>query len=155
MNYKSVCNKVPESLFLPIIITFIALFIPSLAGAQGGQSQSTEKEQPAFCKIKLNSKEFNLKANKAGFFPQVLGFQPSAVVPITVVYPQGAPGEKVIISAEDGGGFENNKKAIVVSLDAEKKCVFNFRLSLHDGLFEIILRKGEDAKMIQLWVGED
>jgi hypothetical protein len=155
MTHTSPYPKQFRCFLLPLCFFVNISFCSNSVCAQGGQSSAPEKEEEAWCKVKVNNNEYILKANKEGFFPQVSNFQPSTVVPIIVTYPQGIPGEKIILSAEDGGSFDNKKKAMTYFLNAEKNFVFNFHFTQNDGVFEIILRKGQDAKVIQLWVGEE
>lgn len=98
---------------------------------------------------------YQLKPNQLGFFDQVSNIQPLQVVPVEVSYPQGKVGEKVILAAEDGGRFDNGKMFSSAELDAQKKISFNFQVSDQSGIFHVSLRKGNDIKVIQLWVGRD
>lgn len=153
MTHTFFCGKKSVSSLLPLIMFSNLLFFSASTNAQGGTP--AEKEETVICKLSVSNKIYDLKATKAGFFPQVSNVKPSTIVPITVTYPQGIADEKVVLAAEDGGRFDNNKSVMTVFLDAEKKCVFNFHLTKNDGLFDITLHKGNDAKTIQLWVGEE
>lgn len=104
---------------------------------------------------RIPNKIYQLKPNQLGLFDQVSNIQPLQIVPVEVSYPQGKTGEKVILAAEDGGRFDNGKMFSILQLDAQRKVSFNFQVSDQSGIFHVSLRKGNDIKVIQLWVGHD
>ncbi|MEJ7685317.1 MAG: hypothetical protein WKG06_47240 [Segetibacter sp.] len=90
-----------------------------------------------------------------GSFDRVSDIQPWQIVPIEIFYPKGRRGEKVVLSVEDGGTFDNNKRVKVLPLDSQNKISFNFRVAGDEGIYTITLSKGNDTKEVKLWVGSE
>ena len=97
----------------------------------------------------------DLYPNQIGYFDQISGIQPLETVIIEISYPDGNVGEKVLLSAEDGGKFENGKRIKLLQLDNQKKVFFDFQVSDQLGIYRVSLRKGNDTKVVQLWVGPE
>ena len=135
-----------------MVIYFSFFGGPLSLWAQFGVSM---KETPATCRMKVNNKDYTLTSNLNGYFMQVSGVKPLTVILIEVTYADGSAGEKVVVTAEEGGRFDNQKQVMAVKLDNEKKCHFNFQVSSQEGIFEVSLYKGDDTKVIRLWVGEE
>jgi hypothetical protein len=138
------------SLLAPVS-TMLLLLFSSAALAQG----QPEEPEIAICKIKANNRDYQSRSNDEGYFMLVSAIPPKALIPIEVIYPGGKAGEKVVLTAVNDGFFDNKKQVKVVQLDRQKKCTFTFQLTSHPGLFEVVLRKGADAKVVQLWVGKE
>jgi hypothetical protein len=79
--------------------------------------------------------------------------QPRAKVPLTVTYPDARPGDEVIIQALDGGTLANGQMAMRLTLDGQCGCEFTFEALAGQGVQRILVRKGRDEKLIDLWVG--
>jgi hypothetical protein len=153
MNRNLVCShNVFQRLSTKAILGILSLLLFHSAAMTQEQSEAAEI---AVCRIKANNRQYQSRANDDGYFMIVSGIPPLAVVPIEVVYPGGKAGEKVVLTAINDGSFDNQKQVKVLQLDKQKKCTFTFRLTSHPGLFEIVLRKGSDAKVVQLWVGKE
>ncbi len=147
-----------------------------------GQEKRSEWGEQAICRFKLTNKALadnarraqapsesagtartrstpnkyvQVEPNQAGFFDRVSNIRPGAVIPITVLYPQGRKGEKVVVLVQDGGSLEKEKKVEELTLDSRREISFRFRATSSPGLFRIMLRKGNDEKVINLWVGEE
>lgn len=142
--------------FLSLLLIFIsflsAVIIPFNATAQNDERVANKI---ATCRMKVNNKDYELKANVGGYFPRITNVQPNAVIPIKILYPAGKAGEKVVVSVVDGGQLDNGKTVKVVQLDSQKQCVFNFQTSNNLGLFRLLLYKGDDEKIVQIWVGAE
>lgn len=93
--------------------------------------------------------------NRIGYFNQISNVEPQQKVLIEVAYPNAKAGDKVAIAVADGGTLENNQKASVLQLNSQKKLSFNFFADTDLGIYRIMLRKGNDTKVVQLWVGDD
>lgn len=98
---------------------------------------------------------YEVKPNQIGFFDQVSFIQPNQIVSIEIAYPNGEKGDQILMSAEDGGKFEDGKRISASQLNAQKKLFFKFQVAGNLGMYRISLRKGNDSKVVQLWVGGD
>ena len=153
MNPNNIYKRpVCRALFITVVLSLAGLvFLGSPVAAQG----QPENRNDATCKIKVGNKEYQSSANERGYFSRVSGIQPGALVFIEVAYPGGKRGEKVVLAAEDGGSFDNQKLVKVVQLNDQGKCSFTFQLTSEPGIFEIFLRKGTDSNAVQLWAGKE
>lgn len=157
---------------LPLWIFFFFIFI--VPGNSNAQVQSRFTNNPAvdgemaFCTIKVDnvqkrgrrlvttdSKSYKVTPNQNGSFDQVSDIKPLQKVPIEVYYPHGRSGEKVVISVEDGGTLDGNKRVRAVLLNGQNKISFNFQTAAAPGIYTIKLYKGDDIKEVQLWVGPE
>lgn len=93
--------------------------------------------------------------NQAGYFDRVTNIQPLQKVTIQTTYPKGHAGEKVAVIVLDGGTLENNEKAKILQLDRKRGIDFTFQTAGDAGIYRILLRKGNDTKVVQLWVGPE
>ncbi|MBE7173358.1 MAG: hypothetical protein INR73_22490 [Williamsia sp.] len=135
-------------------------------------AQDLIKEEAATCKITLGNdvkrerirsklpaavqdRTHELKSGQTGFFNRVSHLRPSQTVQIELSYPEGRAGEKVSVMVADGGKLDNGKRVKVVELDKQKKFSFGFQTTENAGIYRIILRKGFDSKVVQLWVGAE
>lgn len=145
-----------QKAFLPSLFFAINISILLVASTAGAEAQVNRgAREKTLCKMKMNNKDYQLFSNTNGHFLSLADVRPFTIIPIEVSYPQGIPGEKIVISAEDGGTLDNKRAVMVGSLDDQKRCVFNFQVTDQKGIFEVALRKGKDRKVIQLWVGDD
>lgn len=116
---------------------------------QESKSPSASKISPAAIKT------HKPLLNQAGYFDRVSNLQPQQQVSVQLVYPKARAGEKIAIMVLDGGTLDNNKKDKVVQLGRDKKVMFNFQPAHDPGIYRIVLRKGVDTKVVQLWVGPE
>src|SRR5438874_1644121 len=126
MNTKTSYQTHFSLFVLYAICLLIAISFPLNSKAQNQPAADGEK---AICKIIANNKVYTLKPNQIGNFDKVYNVSPLATVPIEVAYHNGNPGEKVIITAEDGGRLDNNKRVKIMQLDNQKKISFSFQVS--------------------------
>ncbi len=142
------------SYLLPVFTFLFFIFTNAI-------SQPLRMGENATCTIKVGEKYVVTKPNQIGHFNRVYNIPPLSIVPIEVYYPDGKAGEKVVITALDGGtvleGTDPAKGSIGRSTDLneQKKCVFNFMLTENSGLFRITVAKGTDMKVVQIWVGPE
>ncbi|HEY5893346.1 MAG TPA: hypothetical protein VIT91_08960 [Chthoniobacterales bacterium] len=108
----------------------------------------------AVAAVSYAGRKYSLQPTQYGFFDRVL-IGPSAKVPVQVTYPDGEPGEKVIVEVEDGGQLDNNSILAVQALDDEKRLAFVFQATDQTGIFRITLRKGDDVKTLNFWAGPE
>jgi hypothetical protein len=149
------------------ISLFLSFSLPLFLHAQQKQQSGRAVDgEMATCTIKVThmqkkggktvstaSESYNLTPNQMGTFDLVPDIQPMQKIPVEIAYPQGRSGEKVIIEVMDGGSIDDNKKVKVVQLNSGNKISFNFQVASDPGMYRVTLRKGEDVKEIQLWVG--
>jgi hypothetical protein len=81
--------------------------------------------------------------------------QPGAQVPLEVTYPNARGGEEIIIQVLDGGTLPNGQMAMKLTLDEAKTAGFEFRSLATRGVQRVLVRKGRDEKIINLWAGAD
>ncbi|WP_172623228.1 RHS repeat protein [Flavisolibacter ginsenosidimutans] len=133
---------------MPVLLVMAGVFLlPPKTFSQ--QKQTIEKAE---CKIAYDGKSYQLKPTDGGYFQRLDGVQPNSVLPIEVAYPDAKAGEKVVAQVLDGGKLDEGVFVKAISLDADKKCVFNFTTTDQLGLFRVLLTNGFDEKVIQVWV---
>jgi hypothetical protein len=106
-------------------------------------------------KLRTENARYELKANQIGNFNCIYNIAPFEKVPIEMIYTKGVIGENVIISVEDGGKLDNNKGVKVVQLDRRKMVAFIFQAAGDPGMYRLLVTKGSDTKVVQLWVGPE
>lgn len=99
-------------------------------------------------------KQHQLKTNSLGYFNKVSNIEPLEKLGIEIFYPKGSSGEQVVVSVEDGGIIDG-KRIKVLQLDHDKKATFTFQAGGDPGIYKLLISKGSDCKMLQLWVGPD
>ena len=126
------------------ILFFSSLFIPL-----GGSAQSPRSEA-ASCKITLNQKSFELKLNEGGYF-QRLDIRSLDILLVEVFYPNGKAGEAIVAQVLDGGNINGENVVKQLILDNQKMLSFDFHTTSNVGLFRVLLTKGYDQKIVQVW----
>ena len=152
MNTKTSHQK-DCSLF--VLCAASLLFTISFSTNSRAQGKWAVDGEIAICKITVNNKVYVLPPNQIGNFTRVYNIQPLSTIAVEVLYPKSTPGEMVIISAEDGGMLDNNKKVKVTQLDNQKKVTFNFQTFYEPGINKLTIQKGKDTKFIQLAINSD
>lgn len=125
------------------------------AKAQEQITSQLEEGKTVTCKIQVNNKTYELSPNEIGYFPRKANIPPLDSVPIEITYPSGRTGEKVLISIIDGGKLDNGKAVKVVTLDNQNKLSFGFKVANYPGLYRVLVKKGNDTNIVQLWVGAE
>ncbi|MGB8194258.1 MAG: hypothetical protein WCF67_20165 [Chitinophagaceae bacterium] len=169
---KCIVSQAARNILLPVLFP-LCMFL-SLPSA--GQSARSFKGEAAFCEIVvtgkvvapgtaskgdgisppvLQSRTYKPLLNQMGHFDQVSNLAPQQKVPVSIGYPNGRPGEKIAIVVLDGGVIDDNEKAKIVELDRRKRILFNFQPATDEGLYRVAIRKGNDIKVVQLWVGAE
>lgn len=130
-------------------------------GAQPAQPVSTVAghavEYPGrFAKatVQVDGKSYQLTPNQIGNFPRVL-VQPKDTIHVQVAYPQGQPGDAVVVETEDGGNLDGKKMANITALDGQQKVQFNFQTTSQPGIYHVALRNGPDVKVLNFWAGPE
>jgi hypothetical protein len=114
-------------------------------------------------RVQVGGRAYELTPNQVGNFQRIY-VQPSETIPVEVAYEQGKAGERVAVSAEDGGGVWQGVSGkgqgaggtgTVATLDERLRIAFNFRATEHRGIHRVVLRKGADVKVLDFWVGQE
>jgi hypothetical protein len=93
-------------------------------------------------------------ANVRGEFPRV--FVPaSAIIAASVPFPDAQAGEKVAVQAEDGGALLNATAQGFVTIDDAHHASLQFKVSAHEGIHRVTLRRGSETHMLEFWVGPE
>lgn len=165
MYHKIIPDKAFRSLLLLAASTCVlSLFFSFESKAQEKRAVHGEK---ATCLVKIpgkNNGNDNEKAlptdhqailNQMGYFDKITDIPPLENIPIEIHYPDGSPGEKVVILVHDGGLLDNGNNVKVAKLDHENKLSFSFQVTDHPGIHRVMLKKELDTKVVQLWVGPE
>ena len=99
-------------------------------------------------------KSVTLEPNALGLFPRVLLAQ-KQTVPITVTYPDGEPGEVLVISAEDGGKVNGTSPVQTAKLDSNRQVHFKFNTTQNEGVYHVTVRRGAEQQQFDFWVGTE
>lgn len=153
--------------FLPSIVPLIiATGTLMLLGTTSGQSQTPslhensrvqplpQFRQQAQASVRVNGKTITLEPNTLGIFPRVY-VQPSDSIAVKVAYQDANPAEGVDVQVEDGGQIiESKSVGHHGKLNESGVIAFTFKVTDQLGIYRVILRKGEDVKQLEFWVGD-
>lgn len=92
--------------------------------------------------------------NVRGEFPRVL-VSASAIIAASVPFPDARPGEKIAVQAEDGGALLDAATQGFVTIDATHGAPVKFKVSAHDGMHRVTLRRGGETRVLEFWVGAE
>lgn len=115
--------------------------------------------QRAVAKVQRAGKDYRLTPNQVGTFQRIY-VQPGETVPIAISYPNGQPGDPVLIEAEDSGklraqaGGGGGNVGMTGRLNDQRTVEFAFEVSQNRGIHRVLLRKGNDVKVLDFWAGE-
>jgi hypothetical protein len=113
----------------------------------------------AVAKVQREGKDYRLTPNQVGTFQRIY-VQPGETVPIAISYPNGQPGDPVLIEAEDSGkllaqaGIGGGSVGMTGRLNDQRTVEFAFEVSQNRGIHRVLLRKGNDVKVLDFWAGE-
>ena len=130
------------------VILFFSLFFVNAKS----QQVAVLNTAAVTCKINIADKQYSLKPNNIGYFNRISGIKPLQVIPVEIKYPQGKPGDKIIIAVEDGGSLNDGKAVDVLQLDSNKKISFSFQAGKYSGIYHIRIKSGHDSKFVRFWV---
>jgi hypothetical protein len=104
--------------------------------------------------VTVGGQEYQLSSNQIGCFQRVY-VEPRAKIPVQLTYPDGNPGDTVVVESEDGGRIiESNKIVYVGNLGDDRNLAFQFETTTQQGTYRVVLRKGADVKQLEFWVGQ-
>jgi hypothetical protein len=118
-------------------------------------ASSSIRGEMAICKIKINKKQFIRSLNQNNAFERVYRLQPAAIAFIEVNFPQASTGDTVVAEVHDGGVLNDSSTVLAMEMSNDKKINFKFTAGSNPGVYSISLKKGNDIKTIELWVGEE
>lgn len=139
--------------------TFILITANAQCQAQHQENTPDEHRLPQFrqhaeVELKVAGKTYSLSPNEIGVFPMVY-VQPWDTIVLKTAYREGKSGEGVDVQVEDGGLIVESKSiGHHGKLDHEGKLAFSFQVTNQLGIYRVILRKGEDIKQLEFWVGD-
>lgn len=110
--------------------------------------------------VTLGKRTHPLQASNKGFFPE-LDMGPTMRARVELHFPEGRPGDKVIIAAMDGGRVMlqdadrriSPAKETTHVIGADRKVRFIFESGSGDGIFRVMIRRGMEARFLPFWVG--
>jgi hypothetical protein len=100
-----------------------------------------------------------LTPNQVGTLVPRVEMTQNRTVPVSIAYPNGSVGERVIVAVEDGGqlseagsgGKRGAQRVMSLSLDDQRTVNFDFTATGGPGMFRVTVRKGGDVKRVELW----
>jgi hypothetical protein len=92
--------------------------------------------------------------NVRGEFPRVL-VAASTTVSASVPFAEAQPGEMIAVQAEDGGALLEVAAQGSVIIDAARCASVQFKVSAHDGIHRVTLRRGGETRVLEFWVGAE
>jgi hypothetical protein len=104
--------------------------------------------------VTVGGQEYQLSSNQIGCFPRIY-VEPQATIPVKLSYPDGNPGDSVVVEVEDGGHLNGRQMAEVATLDDQKTVQFQFQTTEQSGIYRIALLNGADTKVLNFWVGQE
>jgi hypothetical protein len=128
--------------------------IPLVTGTAARPRQATPPaDAPVTAQVMVGEKRYVVQADGEGVFvprvPTAIGARPA----VRVAFPDGEPGEPVVVQVEDGGVLENNEPTKLAHLDERRQMEFALQMTRNPGLFRVVLRKGAETRTLQFWAG--
>ena len=136
------------ALWLATLSLSLVAFSPSASAQSAGISG-----ERAYARITRSKQALTVNPSQVGNFPTI-DVRPQAAIQIEVIYLEGTAGQAVTLTAQEGGTLGNGKPTQDITLDSQKKAVFTFATGSGRGLYQVLLRKGTDFKVLEFWVGE-
>jgi hypothetical protein len=92
--------------------------------------------------------------NVRGEYPRVL-VPASAIIAASVPFAGAQPGEKIAVQAEDGGALLDAAGQGFVAIDEAHRAPVQFKVSAHEGMHRVTLRRGGETRVLEFWVGPE
>jgi len=100
--------------------------------------------------VRVGTRESSFEANALGLFPRVpIGLDETVCVAVS--YPDGQPGDLVVVQSEDGGRLDNGQIVMRTTLNDARQVQFSFTSTMEGGLYRVCLRKGFNEKRLEFW----
>ena len=131
-------------------------FAVSASGGSASEDLSPEGalEGPIAAEIKAGGGVIRSAPNALGLFPRV-NIALEEKVEVSVVYAEAQPGDMVVVQAEDGGVLDQNRTALQLKLDGERRLRFAFKSTAEGGIYRVTLRRGFEEKRLEFWGGRE
>ena len=148
INQRRNCRYVLAVIAVDLFLTIAFPFVLTTRG------YPVVDGEMAYATISVGELKYeHMTPNQNSSFNRIYNIQPLTTVAIEINYLNGNKGDKVVARVEGGGVLENGKGVQVIPLDGSRNIKFNFQVSDSPGLYRVTLRKGNDEKTVQLWVG--
>jgi hypothetical protein len=115
---------------------------------------ATVANDPRAAQLTVDGLPRAVVANVRGEFRRVL-VPASAIIAASVPFPDAQPGEKIAVQAEDGGSLLDTAAQGFVTIDAAHHAPVQFKVSAHDGIHRVTLRRGGETRVLEFWVGPE
>lgn len=92
-------------------------------------------------------------ANAVGAYRRI-NVRPKEKTSVELVFPGGREGDVVIVSAMDGGRVNGKSGGNKLALDKTGRVGFNFEVNEERGIYRLLVRRGQDSKVVEFWAGE-
>lgn len=115
--------------------------------------------QMVIATVTLGERSHKLSPNEVGDFQRVT-VGPRQTIPVRVEYPEGRPGQAVVVQVMDGGtmvapgrpeGIDHDMVRLL-KLDERKCAEMAFRVTDNGGMHRVVLTNGADRKVLDFWV---
>jgi hypothetical protein len=104
-------------------------------------------------RVTVGDRQYALRSDPEGLFGPRVYTDIGARAAVAVTFPDGEPGEPVVVQVEDGGALENSELTKLAQLDERRQVGFEFQMTKNPGLFRVVLRKGAERKTVEFWAG--
>ena len=170
MNRYKITRNFRYSVFYKQLL--VTIFVTGFLPASFSQQQAAVKGEMAVCRASLimgtvnpqtkaagasgeRKRAYEVRPRQTGYFDVISNISPEQMVSLQINYPGGRTGEKGVVIVADGGTLAEGKKVQQMQLDDQNNFSFDFRVAKDPGLYRLVVRKGDDLKVVQLWVGAD
>lgn len=102
--------------------------------------------------VQVGDKLHSLRPDSYGQYERIQ-LSENQTIPIAVSFPDLDPGDKVAVSAEDGGRINLKHKVQVYAVDDQRRIAFPFTTDANDGIYRITLRSHTGLQELNFWVG--
>ena len=110
--------------------------------------------EPALAYVDTGSSKIVYQPNQVGVFPRVQVAQ-GATVQVILEFPQAPPGERIRLTALDGGAIDKNHDAEALKLDDASTVSFSFTLSPNRGISKVGIDIKGQSLCLEFWGGSN
>ena len=135
------------------IASDVAVSAPGGSASDDLSPEGASAEGPIAAEIKAGGGVIRSAPNALGLFPRV-NIALEEKVEVSVVYAEAQPGDMVVVQAEDGGVLDQNRTALQLKLDGERRLRFAFKSTAEGGIYRVTLRRGFEEKRLEFWGGK-
>jgi hypothetical protein len=102
--------------------------------------------------VQIGDKLHSIRPDPYGQYERIQ-LSENQTIPIAVSFPELDTGDKVAVSAEDGGRINKKQKVQVYTVDDQHRIAFAFTTDANDGIYRITLRSHTGLQELNFWVG--